>query len=257
MAEQINVVIWNEFRHEKTDEEVRKVYPDGIHALLAEMLGRKDGITTSTATLDEPEHGLTAEVLANTDVLLWWGHMAHGEVSDEIVARVQQRVQQGMGLIVLHSGHFSKIFKALLGTPCALKWREIGEKERLWNIDPSHPITQGIGQYIELPNSEMYGEPFSIPDPDNVLFISWFEGGEVFRSGCTWQRGYGKIFYFCPGHETYPVYYNKEILQVLENAVRWAYQPYKSAAIFDAPNIKEPLEKVVPRDIDLSFMEGN
>ncbi len=255
MADQINVVIWNEFRHEKTDEAVQKVYPDGIHAVLAEMLGRKDGITTSTATLYEPQHGLTEEVLAKTDVLLWWGHMAHGEVSDKIVARVQQRVQQGMGLIVLHSGHFSKIFKTMLGTPCTLKWREIGEKERLWNIDPSHPITQGIGQYIELPNSEMYGEPFAIPEPDKVLFISWFEGGEVFRSGCTWQRGYGKIFYFCPGHETYPVYYNKEIIQVLENAVRWAYQPYKSAAILDAPNIKEPLEEVPPRDIDFSFMK--
>ncbi len=255
MAKHINVVIWNEFRHEKTDEDVQKVYPDGIHAMLANMLGGKDGITTSTATLDEPQHGLTEEVLAKTDVLLWWGHKAHDEVSDEIVTRVQQRVLEGMGLIVLHSGHFSKIFKTMLGTPCALKWREIGEKERLWNIDPSHPITQGIGQYIELPNSEMYGEPFTIPEPDKVIFISWFEGGEVFRSGCTWQRGYGKIFYFCPGHETYPIYYNNEIIQVLENAVRWAYQPYKSDAVSACPNIKEPLEKVPPKNIDVSFMK--
>jgi trehalose utilization protein len=254
MTNQINVVIWNEFRHEKTDAEVQKVYPDGIHTMLAKALGAKNGITASTATLDEPEHGLTEDVLANTDVLLWWGHMAHHEVSDDIVARVQQRVLEGMGLIVLHSGHFSKIFRTMLGTPCALKWREIAEKERLWNLDPSHPITQGIGDFIELPNAEMYGEPFTIPEPDKVLFISWFEGGEVFRSGCVWQRGYGKIFYFRPGHETYPIFYNKKVLQVLENAVRWMHQPYKSDAIFVCPNIKEPLEKVSPREVDLNVM---
>jgi len=255
MTNQINVVVWNEFRHEKTDVEVQQVYPDGIHTVLAKALSQQEGITASTATLDEPEHGLTEEVLANTDVLLWWGHMAHHEVSDEIVARVQKRVLEGMGLIVLHSGHFSKIFRTMLGTPCSLKWREIGEKERLWNLDPSHPITQGIGDYIELPNTEMYGEPFTVPEPEKVLFISWFEGGEVFRSGCIWQRGYGKIFYFCPGHETYPIFYNKEVLQVLENAVRWAYQPHKSDAISGCSNVKEPLENVPPREVDLRVME--
>lgn len=255
MAEQIRVVVWNEFRHEKSDEEVKKVYPDGIHVTLANALGKLDGVEVGTATLDEAEHGLTEDLLEKTDVLLWWGHMAHEEVSDEIVARVQKRVLEGMGLIVLHSGHFSKIFKTLLGTPCGLKWREIGEKERLWNLDPSHPITQGIGEYIELPNAEMYGEPFSIPKPDKVLFISWFEGGEVFRSGCVWQRGYGKIFYFRPGHETYPIFYNSQILQVLENAIRWAYQPNKSAQVFDCPNMKTPLEQVPPKEIDFSAME--
>ena len=254
MADQINVVVWNEFRHEKMHEEVRKVYPDGIHTLLANMLGQKAGITTSTATLDEPEHGLTEAVLAKTDVLIWWGHMAHHDVSDEIVARVQKRILEGMGLIVLHSGHFSKIFKTMLGTPCALQWREIGEKERLWNVDPSHPITRGIGKYIELPNTEMYGEPFTVPEPDKVVFISWFEGGEVFRSGCTWQRGYGKIFYFRPGHETFPIFYNKDIIQVLENAVRWAYSPYKSEAIASCPHIEEPIEKVTLKEVDLSVM---
>jgi trehalose utilization protein len=248
----INLVVWNEFRHEKAHEEVRKVYPDGIHTLLATTLGQKEDIVASTATLDEPEHGLTDAVLANTDVLIWWGHMAHHDVSDAVVARVQQRILEGMGLIVLHSGHFSKIFRAMLGTPCALKWREIGEKERLWNIDPAHPITQGIGAYIELPNTEMYGEPFTVPEPDKVVFISWFEGGEVFRSGCTWQRGYGKIFYFRPGHETFPIFYNPQIIQVLENAVRWAYSPYKSAAIAACPNVKEPLEHVTIRPVDLS-----
>ena len=255
MAEQIRVVVWNEFRHEKADEDVKKVYPDGIHATLAKALGKLEGLTVSTATLDEPEHGFTEDVLKKTDVLLWWGHMAHEDVRDEIVTRVQKRVLEGMGLIVLHSGHFSKIFKTLLGTPCGLRWREIGEKERLWNVDPSHPITKGVGEYIELPNAEMYGEPFTVPEPDKVLFISWFEGGEVFRSGCVWQRGYGKIFYFRPGHESYPIFYNRKILQVLENAIRWAYQPNQSEQISDCPNMKAPLEQVPPKEIDFSAME--
>jgi trehalose utilization protein len=255
MADQINVVVWNEFRHEKENPEVQKVYPEGIHTAIAKYLEGQEGISVSMATLDEPQHGLTEEVLANTDVLIWWGHKAHKDVSDEIVARVQQRILAGMGLIVLHSGHFSKIFKTMLGTPCALKWREIGEKTRLWNLDPSHPITQGIGDYIELPNEEMYGEPFTIAEPDKVLFISWFEGGEVFRSGCIWQRGYGKIFYFQPGHETYPTYYNKQVLHVIENAVRWAYQPNKNGMVFTGIHVKEPLEQVPPKEVDLSAME--
>ncbi|GAF19454.1 hypothetical protein JCM19046_4106 [Bacillus sp. JCM 19046] len=147
-----------------------------------------------TATLDEPEHGLTNDVLEQTDVLIWWGHVAHDEVSDEVVARVHKRVLEGMGLIVLHSGHFSKIFKTLMGTSCDLKWREADEKERLWVVSPSHPIADGIDEYFELEKEEMYGEHFDIPNPDEVVFMSWFQGGEVFRSGCTFNRGNGKIF---------------------------------------------------------------
>lgn len=222
MPEQIRVVVWNEFRHEKQNDAVKAIYPQGIHAAVADGLRVDSRLNVQTATLDEPEHGLTTDVLEATDVLLWWGHMAHGEVSDDVVARVQERVLAGMGLIVLHSGHFSKIFQRLMGTTCSLKWREAGEKQRLWNIEPGHPITQGIGDSIELPASEMYGERFDIPTPDKLLFLSWFEGGEVFRSGCTWERGHGRIFYFSPGHETYPVFHNPEIQQVLRNAVHWA-----------------------------------
>ena len=245
MANQIRVLIWNEFRHEKTDPEVKKLYPDGMHAAIAKYLSSQTGIEVKTATLDEPEHGLTEEVLEKTDVLIWWGHLAHKEVSDEVVVRVQKRVLEGMGLIVLHSAHFSKIFKALMGTHCSLKWREVGEKERLWNIEPSHPITQGIGEYIELPNTEMYGERFDIPDPDKVIFISWFEGGEVFRSGCTWQRGHGRIFYFRPGHETFPIYFNEQVLHVICNAVRWACQRVRIP--FSCPEVKA-LENITPKE---------
>ena len=217
----INVTIWNEFRHEKCNEEAKKFYPEGIHQAIADGV-KTDDLRIRFATLDAPEHGLTEEVVNTTDVMLWWGHMAHDEVKDEIVHRVHKRVLEGMGLIVLHSGHFSKIFKALTGTTCSLKWRVAGEKERLWNIEPSHSITRGIGEYIELPNAEMYGERFDIPQGGRIIFLSWFQGGEVFRSGVTFERGHGKIFYFRPGHETYPIYHNPEILQVIGNAIRWA-----------------------------------
>lgn len=219
----IKITVWNEYRHERHNEEVKAVYPEGIHTVLASYLNTQEDMEARTAVLDEPEHGLTREVLEQTDVLLWWGHLAHDEVSDEIVEKVRQKVLNGMGLIVLHSGHNSKIFHALMGTNTgALKWRDDGEKERIWIIEPGHPIAKGLGEYIEIPKEEMYGERFEIPAPDELIFISWFEGGEVFRSGCCYKRGQGNIFYFRPGHETFPVYHQPEILQVISNSVRWA-----------------------------------
>ena len=225
----IRVTVWSEYRHERKDKKIAKVYPDGIHSAIAQGL-EPYGFDIRTATLDEPEHGLSDEVLDNTDVLTWWGHMAHEDVSDAVVDRVQERVLNGMGLIVLHSGHLSKIFRRLMGTGCMLKWREADEKERIWVVDPSHPICQGLPEYIEIPEAEMYGEHFDIPAPDNLVFISWFEGGEVFRSGCCYQRGQGKVFYFRPGHETYPMYYRDDVRQVIANAVKWA-KPVGNAAM--------------------------
>jgi trehalose utilization protein len=236
----IRLTIWHEYRHEHHNAKVAELYPDGMHMALKAGL-EPYGFDIKTATLDEPEHGLTQEVLDNTDVLTWWGHMAHGDVSDEIVDRVQARVLEGMGLIVLHSGHFSKIFKRLMGTSCDLKWREADETERLWVVDPSHPICAGLPEYIELPQAEMYGEHFDIPAPDNLVFVSWFEGGEVFRSGCCYQRGQGKIFYFRPGHETYPIFYNEHILKVIANAVNWA-QP-----VNNPPMIRGNVPEFMPK----------
>lgn len=238
----IRVTVWNEYRHEKESEEIAAVYPNGIHAAIAEGLEQAGGFDVRTATLDEPEHGLTDEVLANTDVLTWWGHKAHGAVSDEIVTRVQKRVLDGMGLVVLHSGHMSKIFMTLMGTTCDLKWREADEKERLWVVAPGHPIVEGIGEYIEMEKEEMYGEHFDIPQPETLVFVSWFEGGEVFRSGCCYSRGAGKIFYFRPGHETYPTYFNPEIRRVIANAARWAAPVNGPKRTFG--NIKTPLEPI-------------
>ena len=216
----VKVTVWNENVHEQTDPEVRGVYPDGIHGAIANFL-KNNGLETKTATLDQPEHGLTDDVLNETDVLVWWGHQAHDQVDDRIVEKVKDRVLKGMGLIVLHSGHFSKIFKSLMGTSCDLKWREAGENERLWVVNPSHPIAEGINEYIELEHEEMYGEHFDIPEPDELVFLSWFRGGEVFRSGCVFNRGLGKIFYFRPGHETFPTYHQADIQRVIVNAVKY------------------------------------
>jgi len=239
--EVIRVTVWNEYRHEKSDAEIARLYPEGMHGAIARYLREQPGLKVRTATLDEPEHGLTEEVLASTDVLTWWGHMAHGEVKDEIVDRVHARVLDGMGLIVLHSGHFSKIFRKLMGTSCDLKWREIGEKERLWVIEPGHPIAEGLGEYIEIEHVEMYGERFDIPAPDTLVLVSWFAGGEIFRSGCCFHRGRGKIFYFRPGHETLPIYYHEGVLRVIANAIRWAAPVAGPRPTFG--NVK-PLEEV-------------
>ena len=237
---QIRVTVWNEARHEQSNAAVKAVYPHGMHAVIADSLNAQPDMVARTATLDDAEHGLTEAVLAETDVLTWWGHMAHAAVADEIVSRVQQRVLDGMGLIVLHSGHFSKIFQRLMGSTCNLLWREAGEKERLWVVAPAHPIAAGIGAYFELPHEEMYGEFFDIPAPDELVLVSWFAGGEVFRSGCCYQRGHGKVFYFRPGHETYPTYYDPTVMTVISNAVRWA-APQPGSAARDFGN-RKPLE---------------
>jgi trehalose utilization protein len=242
---QLNVVVWNEFLHEREDAAVASIYPDGIHATIARALATDARLHVSSATLDELDHGLPPSRLDGIDVLLWWGHKAHDRVADAVAQRVQRRVAEGMGLIVLHSAHFSKVFRLLMGTPCSLRWREAGERERIWAINPAHPIARGVGPCIELPNTEMYGEPFLVPEPLESVFISWFEGGEVFRSGLTFQRGAGRVFYFSPGHETYPIYHDPAIQTVLRNAVHWAHNPcppWKSVA--DAPNVPVARERI-------------
>lgn len=219
---QIRVTVWNEYLHEVQSQEVREVYPDGIHECIAGFL-KDAGMEVKTATLSMPEHGLTEDVLKSTDVLIWWGHMAHDQVEEEIVERVYRYVLGGMGLIVLHSGHASRIFRKLMGTDSdQLKWREVGEKEIIWVTSPGHPICDGLEEKLIIPHEEMYGEHFNISQPEEQVFISWFEGGEVFRSGCCWHRGKGKIFYFRPGHETYPIYHMPEIQKIITNAVKWA-----------------------------------
>lgn len=229
MSDTIRVTVWGENLHENKDEKVRAIYPNGMHGTIAEAVREHLGanVEVRTATLDQPEHGLTAEVLANTDVLTWWGHMGHHLVADEIVDRVHDRVLSGMGLVVLHSGHWSKIFTRLMGTTCALRWRD-DDRETVWTVNPGHPIAQGIPPVFQIPEQEMYGEYFDIPQPDELVFLSSFQGGEVFRSGCCFTRGQGRIFFFSPGHETYPVYHQAEVRRVIANAVQWTYSPPKA-----------------------------
>ena len=232
----IRVTVWNENYHEKVDENIAKIYPKGIHGAIADFLGTEEDIEVRTATLDDPECGLTQEVVDNTDVMFWWGHCKHPDVPDEIAQRVQKAVQNGMGLIVLHSGHHSKVFRLLMGTPCSLSWRENGDLERIWVVNPAHPIAQGLGRYFELPHVEMYGEPFSIPEPEELVFMGWYEGGEVFRSGCVFRRGHGKIFYFQPGHESFPIYYDKNVQLVLKNAIHYVAPVYRQP--ITCPHVK-------------------
>ena len=241
MAKKLRITVWNEGRHEKTNETIKKIYPDGMHGAIAKYLKTHKDFEVRTATLDDPDHGLGGDVLATTDVLTWWGHMAHGEVRDDIVDKVCARVLEGMGLIVLHSGHYSKPFRKLMGTTCSLKWREMGEKERIWVLEPGHPVVAGIGEYIEIPHEEMYGERFDVPAPDTLVLVSWFAGGEVFRSGCCYHRSKGKVFYFRPGHESYPTYYHEGVLKIIANACRWA-APVAGPDVYYGHY--KPLEKV-------------
>ena len=220
----LRVTVWNENVHEQREESVRRVYPDGMHAPIVEGIRRALGdVIVRVATLAEPQHGLTDAVLAETDVMTWWGHAAHDQVSDEVVARAHARVLEGMGIVVLHSGHHSKIFRRLMGTTCNLRWRSDpgGEREVVWTVDPGHPIAASVPQPIVIPHQEMYGEFFDIPPPDELVFISTFEGGEVFRSGCCFTRGAGRIVYFSPGDQEYPVYHQPEIQRVIANSVGW------------------------------------
>ncbi len=249
----MRVTVFNEYLHEVEAESVRSVYPDGIHAALASAVREHvPGAEVRAATLREPDHGLSQDVVDSTDVLLWWGHKAHAEVSDEVAERVQRAVLAGMGLVVLHSGHYSKPFVRLMGTHGSLKWREADEKERLWNLQPGHPVLEGVPEHFELEREEMYGERFDVPDPDELLMISWFQGGEVFRSLMTWRRGHGRVVYFRPGHETYPTYHHPLVRRIVANAAAYAAartrrddsQSPNAAALEDVPNPgKEPVLK--------------
>lgn len=220
----IRVTVWSEYRHERKDGPAKDTYPQGLHTVLAQALEEdsEKRFEVSTAVLDDPDQGLPEEKLNQTDVLLWWGHIAHAEVEDALVERIAQRVRDGMGLIVLHSGHYSKVFRRLMGTECRSKWWEDDDRERIFTVMPGHPIAKGLPEYFELPREETYCEHFNIPVPDELVFISWFSGGAVLRSGCCYHYGAGKIFYFQPGHETFPTYYDPNIRQVIRNAAAWA-----------------------------------
>jgi trehalose utilization protein len=186
----LKVTIYNEGVHEKKEAAIAEIYPEGIHGQLKKVLSDEFDVTTYTL---ETVNEITTEVLNNTDVLLWWGHMAHSEVKDELVERVKNRVyNDGMGFLPIHSAHHSKPFRAILGTTGNLAWGR-DQKAIVWNLNPTHPIAAGIPQHFEL-FEELYAEPFFIPKPDDLIFGTWYEDGNIFRGGCTLTRGLGKIF---------------------------------------------------------------
>jgi len=236
----VKVTIYNEFVHEKEMQEVADIYPDGIHMALKNGL-EDDEIQVRCITLETVSE-ITKELLDYTDVLIWWGHMRHNLVPDETANLVKDAVLRGMGAIFLHSGHHSKPFKLLMGTSCNLTWREDGDRELLWVVNPAHPIAQGIGRFVKLEHEETYGEPFGIPEPQQTVFIGNFSGGEVLRAGCCWRKENGKVFYFQPGHETFPIYYNEQILRIIKNAIHWAKPDYRITELV-CPHVKKPLEE--------------
>lgn len=236
MGTPLRVVVWNENRHEQHEPEIATRYPDGIHGTVRQgILDHLPDAVVTTATLDEPDHGLTEELLADADVLVWWGHIAHDEVDDAVVERVHRHVLAGLGLVVLHSGHWSKIFVKLMGTTCTLRWRSDHDREIVWTVDPTHPIAAGVPHPFVIDEQEMYGEFFDIPAPDELIFLSTFSGGEVFRSGCTFRRGHGKIFYFSPGDQDFPVYHHADVRRVIANGAAWAKtdRPGRVAPVLD------------------------
>ena len=233
----MNVTIYNEFVHEREPGgPAGQIYPQGIHGAIAAFLSKEPDISVRTVTLDTVEAELTREALRETDVLLWWGHMRHDDVPDRVAELVQEAVLEGMGAVFLHSAHKSKPFMRLMGTSCSLIWRESADMERVWVSAPWHPAAAGLGPYFEIAADETYGEPFGVPEPDETVMIGWFTGGEVFRAGCTWQRGWGRVFYFQPGHETFPVYYDPNVQTVIRNAVRWAAPVRRTENCMDCPN---------------------
>jgi trehalose utilization protein len=242
--QKLRVLVWDENPHHASKE----LYPNGIRGGVLDGLVESDTLSlldAKSAHLDEPEQGVTDEILANTDVLVWWGHARHGEVKDELAERVAKRVQEGgMGFVALHSAHYSKTFKKVINGKGDLKggWRESTDTEELTVCAPWHPIAEGVEDFI-LDNEEMYGGPFDVPPHEVLVLQSYFPlGGEVFPAGICWTvgtgidpaftsgpgkgvgqgHGVGRVFYFRPGHETYPTYLDHRIRRVIYNAVKWA-----------------------------------
>lgn len=240
----MRVTIFTEFNKSMASEAGKRAYPEGMNECLRDLISEKHDVRMIVHTSEDDGTALTEEILKDTDVLVWWGHHYHATVSDSVVNLVQDYITRGMGLVALHSSHKSKIFMRMLGTPADLRWREINERERLWAINPAHPIARGLKEpYVDIPEDEMYGEPFSIPEPDELVFIGWFQGGEVMRSGCVFNRAYGKVFFFQPGHETNPTYKIPEIRNIILNAVDYVKPTAPIAPPFSSVNT-QPLEKI-------------
>jgi trehalose utilization protein len=198
------------------------VYPEGINGAIAKYLRTLPNLEVRAASINDPEQGIAKSALDSTDVLIWWAHRTHKEIDDgRALEAVRQIRERGLGFIAIHSAHYAKIFKMILDSACDLGgWRVGGKPESLKCVAPTHPIAQGVGDFT-IPHTEMYNEPFKVPPPEATIFLSTWEGGEEFRSCNTWTAGRGRVVYFRPGHETYPIYFQEKPLRVIANAVLW------------------------------------
>ena len=274
----IQVVVWDE-----QQEKQKRAYPNYLGNHIASHLQKNESLDVLSVNLNDPGQGLSDEVLENCEVMVWWGHVRHTEISLETSKKLIRRVKEGkLNLIFLHSAHWANPFieamnevvrhrvenkYAALGNKVEIEYAYIPDSNRftvpplgsivkpsiyerkfphgnvkvrvdmpscvfpfyrpdgkpstLITLKPKHPIAQGIPSSFTIPETEMYDEPFHIPEPDEVIFEERWDAGEWFRSGALWQIGEGKVFYFRPGHELYKVFYEPLPLKIVENAVLW------------------------------------
>lgn len=229
----MNITIFNEYHPNEHTGKAEKNYPGGIHIALKSIFESQE-YDVVTATQEQACNGLTDEILDNTDVLLWWSKNWDNELLNSVADKVVSRIREGMGAVFLHSAKNSKPFLRLTGTTSAtapVSWKEPGESERLFVVSPAHPIAEGIPSGYVIPNEEPYCEYFDIPKPDDIVFLGGFGNGMCIRAGVTFTRGAGKIFFFQPGHDSFPVYNDKVIRRIILNAVNWAKPVAKPAPI--------------------------
>lgn len=220
MALDTNVLVWSE---ETVHDDV---YPNDINSAVAEHLNEHPEFVAQAVHIDEPDQGVSEDRLEWADALVWWGHARHDDVREETVDRVEEYVtEEGVGFLALHSAHYALTFKRLVGASGDLgevRWEDIppGETEELEVVDPDHPIAAGVEDFT-LPEVEMFGEPFDVPEPDDVVLHSTFPEGGEFRSLCTFTFGAARGAYFRPGHEEFRIYHDENVRRVVANAVRW------------------------------------
>ncbi|MCI8623421.1 MAG: trehalose utilization protein ThuA [Provencibacterium sp.] len=242
----IRVTVWNEFYDDPRHPAIQELYPGGVQEYLASVLREEpDMAVTARHFYEDDACGLSDEVLDSTDVLLVYGHILRDNVPEDRVKKLIERVvKEGMGVIFLHSALWMNLFQRLVGPGAYCGYRELGERERVWVVNRNHPIAAGLPSSFVIPHTEVYSEPAGFPDPDELVFISWYQGGEAARSGMVWRRGAGRIFYFSPGHAWYNAMQIPEYHTVIKNAVRWAVPPSSPPPLNRSAELT-PLEDIV------------
>ncbi len=213
----IRVRVWCEGTARKA------TYPDDVDGALGQYLGRMEDLRIARARLDDPNAGLSDAELDATDVVVWWGHLRHDDLPADRSRAIVDRVKAAkIGFVALHASCGSRPFRGLMGTTCEPGgWRDDGRPERIEFKAPDHPIARGVEPFT-IPQSAMFAEPFEVPAPESVVFVSNWGPGETFRSGLTWTVGKGRVAYLRPGHDALPVFFHPSVRKVIANAARWA-----------------------------------